>query len=92
MISEIGAQGIIDLKNSVQPENILCKVPFTSYRKLGSVVIRNPKLQGTNREVRVYCKGAPDMLWELTDKIVNENGEEVDILEETEIPTELLQG
>lgn len=32
------------------------------------------------------------MLWELTDKIVNENGEEVDILEETEIPTELLQG
>jgi hypothetical protein len=30
------------------------------------------------------------MLWELMDKIVTENGEEVDILEETEIPKELL--
>lgn len=91
LMSEIGPQGILDLKSSVDPQNILCKVPFTSYRKFGSTVIRNPDKRGTDREVRVYCKGAPDMLWDITEKIVTPDGQEVDINNETDVPEELLE-
>jgi magnesium-transporting ATPase (P-type) len=44
----------------LKEENILQVVPFSSKRKRGSIVVRNPNLEGSKGEVRVYCKGAPD--------------------------------
>ena len=41
--------------------------------------------------MRVYCKGAPDMLWDITEKIVTPDGQEVDINNETDVPEELLE-
>jgi hypothetical protein len=38
----------------------------------------------------VYCKGAPDMLWDHVSKVVTESGQIVDINDEAEIPKELL--
>jgi len=51
------------MKDKLTKENILCIIPFSSLRKRGSIVVRNPDLAGTNQEVRVYCKGAPDVFW-----------------------------
>ena len=45
--------------------------------------MRNPELEGTDQEVRVYCKGAPDMVFNDTTKVVTADGEIVDITEET---------
>ena len=62
-MNDMGGQGCIDFKNSLTEENILCIVPFTSTRKRGTIVVRNPELEGSDQEVRVYCKGAPDMVF-----------------------------
>jgi len=51
------------MKDKLTKENILCIIPFSSLRKRGSIVVRNPDLKGTDQEVRVYCKGAPDVFW-----------------------------
>jgi len=51
------------MKDKLTKENILCIIPFSSLRKRGSIVVRNPDLEGTDQEVRVYCKGAPDVFW-----------------------------
>lgn len=50
----------MDFKDELIEENILQVVPFSRSRKRGSIVVRNPKLEGRMGEVRVYCKGAPD--------------------------------
>jgi len=44
-------------------ENTLCIIPFSSIRKRGAIVVRNPELKDTDKEVRIYCKGAPDVFW-----------------------------
>jgi magnesium-transporting ATPase (P-type) len=85
-MNEMGGQGCIDFKNSLSEENILCIVPFTSSRKRGTIVVRNPELEGSDQEVRVYCKGAPDMVLQDTTKVVLDNGSVTDITEETEVP------
>lgn len=91
-INELGGQGCIDFKNSLTEENILCQIPFTSTRKRGTIVVRNPDLEGTDQEVRVYCKGAPDMVFLDTANVVTADGEIVDIQDETDVPTDLLNG
>ena len=35
---------------------------FSSNRKRSSIVYRNHNLTGTDEEVRVYCKGAPEIV------------------------------
>lgn len=67
----------------------MLEAPFSYSRKRGSVVIRNPKFKGTDREVRVYCKGAPEILLENATKVVIQSGEVVSIFDEAEIPKEL---
>ena len=58
--SDCGLEGLIKLKDELSQENILQIVPFSSKRKRGSIVVRNPTMIGKKGEVRVYCKGAPD--------------------------------
>lgn len=62
----IGGQGVIDKKNSLTEDRIVSVIQFTSSRKKASIVVRYPELAGTNQEIRVYCKGAPDMVLEKT--------------------------
>lgn len=94
---EIGFEGIIEQQEKLNEDNTLCVVPFTSKRKRGSVVVRDPSQEGTDKEVRVYCKGAPDFfLMEATEesdmsypemtKIAFGN-EEHDINDECDVPS-----
>jgi Ca2+-transporting ATPase len=85
----MGGQGCIDFKNSLTEENILCIVPFTSKSKKGTIVVRNPALAGSDQEVRVYCKGAPDFLFEQTTQIVTPDGSIANINDETDVPSDL---
>jgi len=43
----------------------LCIVPFDSQRKRGSIVVERE-----DGSVRVYCKGAPDVLFPFTTKVL----------------------
>lgn len=70
----LGGQGCIDERNRLTEENTLQVISFTSSRKRASIVVRNPDQEGTDREVRVYCKGAPDMLFDLTSGVVCPDG------------------
>jgi len=75
LISAITAEGCIQLRDSLEESNVLCVIPFSSKRKRGSIVLRNPEKEGTDEEVRVYCKGAPDMLFEFVENVVGKEGE-----------------
>ena len=56
-----------------QKEEILLQtIQFTSGRQRASVVVRDPSKAGTDREVRVYCKGGPEFLFPFTTRVVGE--------------------
>ena len=86
----MGAEGCVGKKHELADENILTVIAFTSSRKRGSIVVRNPAKAGTDQEVRVYCKGAPDMVLDTTSYVLDPNGNVVGIHENVEIPNELL--
>jgi len=70
----LSPQGCIDKRNELSEDFILTIISFSSSRKRASIVVRDPKMAGTDQEVRVYCKGAPDMLFDFTTKVVCEDG------------------
>jgi magnesium-transporting ATPase (P-type) len=80
----------LDIKSSLTDENILSTIQFTSSRKRASIIVRNPEFEGTDQEVRLYCKGAPDMLFDSTTGIVNKDGNVVSLNEEVEVCSDLL--
>jgi magnesium-transporting ATPase (P-type) len=51
-------------------------ISFTSKRKKASVVHHNKDKVNTDEEIRVYCKGAPDMLFPAITKIIGPDGNE----------------
>ena len=85
-MNEMGGEGCIDFKKSLTAENTLCVIPFTSTRKRGSIVVRNEACAGTDQEVRVYCKGAPDMLFPDTKFAVAADGSVASIEDSVEVP------
>lgn len=87
----LNGQGTIDEKKRLTEENILCTVSFTSARKRASIVVRRPEFEGTSKEVRVYCKGAPDMVFEDTTHVICADGSVQGINEVGLCPIELLQ-
>lgn len=77
----------------LQDENVvevLETVQFTSSRKKSSIVVRYPAKEGTDEEVRVYSKGAPDWMIEsnnlteepICSQMMNEDGEIVELDED----------
>jgi len=62
-MSILGGEGCVSKQGMKSEENTLCLIPFSSSRKRATICIRNPAMAGTNQEVRVYCKGAPDVLF-----------------------------
>ena len=65
-------QGCVDERAKLTEENTLTVISFSSSRKKGSIVVRNPSKAGTSSEVRLYCKGAPDMVLENTTQVLTE--------------------
>ena len=89
----LSGQGCIDVRNELTEDRILQVVQFSSKRKKASIVVRNPDQEGTDQEVRVYTKGAPDMLYEsLVDVLVDADGNKAGIEDTVSVPTDLLNG
>jgi magnesium-transporting ATPase (P-type) len=65
----MGTEGVREKKLSLRDEDILCLVPFDSGRKRGSIVVRKP-----DGGVRVYTKGAPDMIFDSCTNVMNADG------------------
>jgi Ca2+ transporting ATPase len=81
---------VLDKKNALTEENTVTVISFTSSRKKASIVVRNPELEGTDREVRLYCKGAPDMVLETTTQVLCPDGSTQYLDDQITVPAELL--
>ncbi len=57
-------------------DNILQSIPFNSKRKRACTAVRHPTDQN---KVRVFLKGAPEIVIDYCNKYFNEQGEEVDL-------------
>lgn len=82
-LQEFGGEGCIDRKKKLDScyENV---IGFTSKRKKASVIVK------TDRGYRLYCKGAPDMLFPQTKSIIGVNGQVFPINEKTMVDPSLL--
>jgi len=85
-MAQIGGQGCIDKIKELEEDNILSIISFTSGRKRASIVVKDPSKEGEDDEVRVWCKGAPDVLLEYTTGVICQDGSVADIDDEVEIP------
>jgi len=75
----------------LRPQNedwVLETLPFTSTRKRASIVLKHPN-PAVKDLVRVYCKGAPDVLFEKVAKVVGKNGRIAAADAQVEVPAEL---
>ena len=72
---EIGYEGIEDAQALLKDGRQLSDVQFTSSRKRASMVVRRADRAGRQDEVRVYTKGAPDVLFDMTTRVLDENGQ-----------------
>lgn len=62
-------QECLDQRNRLTEDNTLSVIAFSSSRKRASIVIRDPSKAGQADEVRIYTKGAPDMLFDMTTNV-----------------------
>jgi magnesium-transporting ATPase (P-type) len=65
-------------------------ISFSSSRKRASIVVKYAEKAGQDDEVRVYTKGAPDMLFNMTSNVKLADGTVVSFDDTTVIPDELL--
>lgn len=70
---DLRGQGIVDKKAELNDSNRLQVIQFTSSRKKASVVVK------TADGVRLYTKGAPDMLFPNVVRTITADGEAADI-------------
>lgn len=87
----LGAGAALAKKKELTEDNVLTLISFTSARKRATIVVRRPEAEGTDSEVRVYCKGAPDMVFDDTYRVIEASGELKNINDEGDCPDCLLQ-
>jgi Ca2+-transporting ATPase len=78
-----------DLEESIIAERVSV-ISFSSKRKMASVVVKYIDLEGTDKEVRLYTKGAPDMLFKKTTKAISADGSVVGMDDTSVVSKELL--
>ena len=83
-------QACIDNRNRLTEDNTCALISFSSSRKRASIVVRYPAKAGQADEVRIYTKGAPDMLFDFTTNVFNSDGSISSFDDTTEIPEALL--
>lgn len=76
-------------KHSLAEQRILEVLQFSSERKRATIAIRYPELEGTDREVRIFSKGAPDILIDYCSKVVVKGGKIAGIDERDNVPADL---
>lgn len=83
-------QECLDQRNRLTEENTCALISFSSSRKRASIVVKYPSKAGQEDEVRIYTKGAPDMVFDSTTNVMKADGTVVSFDDTTEIPAELL--
>ena len=83
-------QECLDERNKLTEANTLELISFSSKRKRASIVVKYPSKAGEPDEVRIYTKGAPDMLFDFTSNVMLENGTVASFDDTTKFPAELL--
>jgi Ca2+-transporting ATPase len=78
-----GAEGCISKKNDLAEEDQLQLISFSSSRKRASIVVKR------GDGVRVYTKGAPDMLFQYLTGVLNSDGQVHGLNDSASIPEEL---
>jgi P-type Ca2+ transporter type 2C len=82
---DIGGEGIIAKKNQLDEDKLLSVIQFTSSRKKASVVVK------TDYGVRVYTKGAPDMLFPCIKDVLNSGEVLIEGIDQTaNVPADLI--
>ena len=66
-------------------------IAFSSSRKRSSIVVRDPSKAGADDEVRIYTKGAPDMLFDFVTSVRCADGNIAGFDDTTEMPKEVLR-
>lgn len=81
----IDAQRMLNAK----ADNFLSLIPFNSRRKRATTVIQHPE---DSSKVRVFCKGAPEIVLNYCTKFINEAGEitELDEAKKNEIVNDVV--
>ena len=83
-------QECLDQRNRLTEENTCSLISFSSSRKRASIVVKYPAKAGQDDEVRIYTKGAPDMIFDSTTNVMCADGSIASFDDTTEIPAELL--
>ena len=91
-MGSLSGKGCVDERARLTEENTLSVISFSSSRKRASIVVRNPEFAGTDQEVRLYCKGAPDMVLETTESVLAADGSIANLDDTIAVPAELLFG
>jgi len=84
------SQECLEQRNRLTEENTCSLISFSSSRKRASIVVKYPAKAGQDDEVRIYTKGAPDMIFDSTTNVKLADGSIASFDDTTEIPTELL--
>lgn len=77
---DMGGEGVQSTKNMLTDDKLLSVIQFTSSRKKASMVVK------TNYGVRVYTKGAPDMLFPCVKDILTKTGDKEEINQLVSVP------
>lgn len=89
LMSATDGDACVAKKEELTEDKIQCIIPFTSRRKMGSIVIRVTDKIGTDKEIRIYTKGAPDFLLEKCSYSATADGTIKEMDAATTVPTEL---
>jgi Ca2+-transporting ATPase len=81
---DFGGKGVQAAQAQLTEDKLLQVIQFTSSRKKASVVVK------TDKGVRIYTKGAPDMLFPYVDNILTQNGSVDNINSNIKVPGEFL--
>ena len=84
------AEECMDQRSRLTEDNTMALISFSSSRKRASIVVKYADKAGQSDEVRIYTKGAPDMLFNMTTNVKLADGSVTSFDDTTVIPDELL--
>lgn len=81
---DMGGEGVQAIKSQLTDDKLVSVIQFTSSRKKASVVVK------TDKGVRIYTKGAPDMLFPHVKDILTADGSTDNIHNSVSVPMDFL--
>lgn len=79
-------QECLEQRQKLTEDNTCALISFTSSRKRASIVVKYPSKAGNSDEVRIYTKGAPDVIFDSTTNVMCADGSVCSFEDTTEIP------